>query len=129
MSFVTKTIVVFSELLKHQPNLFALDSLKAFRADYAALPKLEDVEESQEAIADFICEWVEQHPAIKQVFMQSLAATPQERNAKGLRDLEEASVEEDTDFYELLLELADILIQKLEPQPVPVEQIIANSEN
>ena len=129
MSFVTKTIVVFSELLEFQPNLFSLDSLKAFRADYAALPKLEDAEESQEAIADFICEWVEQQPAIKQVFMQSLAATPQERSAKGLRDLEESSSEDDTDFYELLLELVDVWIQQVEPQLVPVAQIIANPEN
>ena len=118
MSFVTKTIVVFSELLQFQPNLFSLDSLKAFRADYAALPKFEDAEESQEAIADFICEWVEQQPAIKQVFMQSLAATSQERSAKGLRAFDEPSPEDDLEYAEYLRKLLDNTIRELEKNPV-----------
>lgn len=122
MSFVTKTIIVFSELIKFQPNLFSLDSLKSFRADYAALPKLEDAEESQEAIAEFISEWLVKEPAIRQVFLQSLAATPQERSAKGLRAFDEPSPENDPNYREYLRKLIDNTISELEQNPVENSQ-------
>jgi len=127
MSFPLKVFTVFSELIEAKPSPLSLDNRREFRQKLLALPTFADHEESLEAIADLICEWVEQNQAIKKVFKDGLTATPQERSAKGLRSFDEASPDDDPDYIKYLLELLVNTMPELEQQPA--ENLLTDSQD